>query len=557
MESPLEYPTPDAENGEPKIPRLNDLTGRILDDFQLVRRIGQGGMGQVYLARQLSLKRQVAVKILRTDLAANFTALQRFQNEAEAVASITHANIVQVYAIGHADGLHYMALEYVEGRNLRDYLIRKGPPEAPIAINIMRQVAAALQRAHELGFVHRDVKPENILLTRKGEVKVADFGLSRCFSGEQPLHITQSGVTMGTPLYMSPEQVQGHTVDPRSDIYSFGVTSYHMLAGEPPFKGQTPFEVALQHVQTEPVPLSDVRPDLPADLCAIVARMMMKKPEERYQSAREVLRDLTRLKEGLPSIVAQAALAQSASSTSTPIQSSPSAAIPLAAETQTMPMRSGIRGRWLVMAVLLLAAGSLGAAIHWKTSPRKLSDSTKADSYPLEKIENPARAQEDDLKKKLLQRDKSDQDAMNALLELALLFVREKRFDEALDLFASDKLRVAPALADANRSYQQMTAKSISQPTPFFLLVSAVGKGIVLSLRDQADESNKEFRKAMTVSVPPKAKVGQRQGVDLLLLRYDHWKRSVADALERNSKNLGSKPLDDYLNRYRQYTRLP
>jgi serine/threonine-protein kinase len=152
------------------MPRLNDLTGRTLGDFQLIRRIGQGGMGQVYLARQLSLKRQVAVKILRTDLAANVTALQRFQAEAEAVAQITHANIVQVYAIAQADGLHYMALEYVEGRNLRDYLSRKGSPEAGIAINIMRQVAAALHRAHELGFVHRDIKPENILLTRKGEV---------------------------------------------------------------------------------------------------------------------------------------------------------------------------------------------------------------------------------------------------------------------------------------------------------------------------------------------------------------------------------------------------
>ncbi len=299
MENPLELPTPPTLRTVPHALPPTDLTGRVLGDFQLIRCLGQGGMGHVYLARQLSLKRQVAVKILRTDLAANDTALQRFRQEAEAVARITHSNIVQVYSIDQADGLHYMALEYVEGRNLRDFINRKGPPDIAVAITIMRQVAAALQRASELGFVHRDIKPENILLTKRGEVKVTDFGLSRCFASEQPLNITQSGVTMGTPLYMSPEQVQGHAVDPRSDIYSFGITCYHMLAGEPPFKGQTPFEVALQHVQNEAPPLAEIRPDLPPDLCAIVHKMMAKKPEDRYQTGREVLRDLNRLKDSL------------------------------------------------------------------------------------------------------------------------------------------------------------------------------------------------------------------------------------------------------------------
>src|SRR6266852_5106431 len=217
-----------------------DLTGKTLDDFLVLRRLGEGGMGQVYLAEQISLKRNVALKILRAEMAANPTALQRFRHEAEAVAKATHANIVQVYAIGEAEGLRYMALEYVEGRNLREFLAKKGPPELPVALSIMRQVAAALQRASELGIVHRDVKPDNILLTRKGEVKVADFGLSRVLDGDQPaVNLTQSGVTMGTPLYMSPEQVEGKAVDVRTDVYSFGVTCYHMLAGHPPFRGET------------------------------------------------------------------------------------------------------------------------------------------------------------------------------------------------------------------------------------------------------------------------------------------------------------------------------
>src|SRR5262249_34748878 len=243
-------------------------------DFELIRRIGMGGMGQVYLARQRSLKRQVAVKILKGELAANQTNLRRFQAEAEAVANLTHAHIVQVYAIGEDQGLHYMALEYVDGRNLKDLLEKKGIPELPQALEIMRQVASALERAGELGFVHRDIKPENILLSKKGEVKVTDFGLSRCFSADSPLHLTQSGVTMGTPLYMSPERARGQPVDPRSDIYSFGVPCSHMLAGEPPFRGSTAFDVALQHVQGEVRPLGTIRTDLPAELCAIVHKMM-------------------------------------------------------------------------------------------------------------------------------------------------------------------------------------------------------------------------------------------------------------------------------------------
>lgn len=161
-----------------------NLAGRTVGDFRIVRRLGQGGMGQVFLAEQLSLKRKVALKFLRSDLVANPSALARFRAEAESIAKINHANIVQVYMLGELDGQQFMALEYVEGLNLRDYLTRKGPMDVPRALLVMRQVAAALQRASEAGVVHRDIKPENILLTRSGEVKVADFGLSR-FSGNR------------------------------------------------------------------------------------------------------------------------------------------------------------------------------------------------------------------------------------------------------------------------------------------------------------------------------------------------------------------------------------
>ncbi len=314
-----------------------DQSGRTVGDFRLLRRLGEGGMGQVYLAEQLSLKRRVALKLLRTELAGNETSRKRFEAEAKAVAQLTHANIVQVYQYGDHEGQHYMALEYIDGRNLRDYVSRKGPPDLPIALSIMRQVAAALQRAAEMGIIHRDIKPENILLTRKGEVKVTDFGLSRIVGPDpQALNLTQTGVTMGTPLYMSPEQVEGRPLDHRTDIYSFGVSCYHMLAGQPPFEGENAFAVALQHVQTDPIPLTEIRPDLPPAVCGVVMKMMAKQPEDRYQSAREIVKDLRQLGDGKNGGLVPLSLPDSAAKTST-LPHLPAAAGAAAARPRALP----------------------------------------------------------------------------------------------------------------------------------------------------------------------------------------------------------------------------
>ncbi len=172
---------PDAASSSTPPPASNevDWTGKVLGEFRILHRLGRGGMGEVYLAEQTSLKRKVALKLLNPELASNARSLQRFKAEAENVARATHANIVQIYTIGHVDDVNYLALEFVEGRNLREFLEKKGTPELALGLHIMMQVAAALQRASELGIIHRDIKPENILLTKKGEVKVTDFGLSR------------------------------------------------------------------------------------------------------------------------------------------------------------------------------------------------------------------------------------------------------------------------------------------------------------------------------------------------------------------------------------------
>lgn len=276
-------------------PRDPDLSGRHLGDYQLLRRLASGGMADVYLAEQQSLRRQVAFKILRSSLAEDETYVRRFHNEAQAAAALVHANIVQIYEVGCIDGIHFIAQEYVPGQNLKQFLKRRGPLKVRTAVNVMRQVASALHRAGQRGIVHRDIKPENIMLAPDGEVKVADFGLARVTGDGGQLNLTEVGVTLGTPLYMSPEQIESRELDPRSDIYSFGVTCYEMLTGQPPFQGDTALSVALQHVRQEPRRLEEHRPDLPPELCRIVHKMLAKDPARRYQDPAELLRDLRTL----------------------------------------------------------------------------------------------------------------------------------------------------------------------------------------------------------------------------------------------------------------------
>ena len=285
----------DSSQQPDRTPAETDLSGRQLGNFRLLRRLGRGAMAEVYLAEQSLLRRRVAVKILKPELADDRTYLRRFQREAQAAASLVHANIVQIYEVGHIDGLHFIAQEYIQGQNLREWITRNGPPDLPHALSVMRQVAAALAKAAEQGVVHRDVKPENIMLTPSGEVKVADFGLARIAREGETIDLTRIGITMGTPLYMSPEQVEGKPLDHRSDLYSFGVTCYHMLGGSPPFSGETALGVAVQHLKKQPEPLENLRPDLPAPLCRLVHKMLAKEPEHRCQSALDVLRELRRL----------------------------------------------------------------------------------------------------------------------------------------------------------------------------------------------------------------------------------------------------------------------
>ncbi|QEL16150.1 serine/threonine-protein kinase [Limnoglobus roseus] len=501
-----------------------DLTGKTLGDFYVQRKLGQGGMGQVYLARQLSLKREVALKLLNTHLAQNETALKRFQAEAEAIAQISHPNIVQVFAIGENDGLRYMALEYVRGLNLRDYLERKGPPELTIALSILRQVAAALQRASELGIVHRDIKPENILLTRKVEVKVADFGLSRLTQGEQlPLNLTQSGVTVGTPLYMSPEQVRGQATDHRSDIYSLGVTAYHLLAGEPPFTGANAIDVAMKHVNEEPPPLNAVRPDLPADLCALVHKMMAKRPTDRYQSAKEILRDVAKLREGhalgFTQMLAVGPATLPSLGLSLPLPSTTTAQLPLVPPPSRWPVRilaalavAGVfTGGWFLFGRLHPPAAAMAGPTEPGLPAARLPEAVKLIS-----------ARESDLLARLDKRAATAAEVIDASIDLGLLYVKEHRYPEAEKVFHQLEHE------------KPDRARPVNPQFPVQATVSRLGIGIVQAHQDKAKDSIATFRSAIDPLRKPLA-LGLLQQ---FLMEHRDLVLAVAEAVQRDADNL-------------------
>lgn len=270
-----------------------DLTNRQIAGYTVLHRLGVGGMSEVYLAFQESLHRHVALKVMRSDYVGSEDHEKRFLQEARAVASIMHPNIVQVYDVGKFESVHYIAQEYVPGSNLHAYIQRRGALPVAECLSILWQAASALQKAATIGVVHRDIKPDNLLLTPDGDVKITDFGLAR--ANGQELHLTAVGVALGTPLYMSPEQVQGHRVDSRSDLYSLGATAYHMLVGRPPFTGETPIALAMQHVQAMPLPICDLRPDAPESLVAIVHKLLQKSPQDRFADASQLTDALHRV----------------------------------------------------------------------------------------------------------------------------------------------------------------------------------------------------------------------------------------------------------------------
>jgi beta-lactam-binding protein with PASTA domain/tRNA A-37 threonylcarbamoyl transferase component Bud32 len=268
------------------------LSGR----YALISHLARGGMADVYVGHDQLLDRRVAIKILHPEFAANEAFVERFRREAQAAANLNHVNIVDIYDWGRDQDVYFMVMELIQGRNLREELRSQGALDPRRVAEIAISVAAALGAAHERGLVHRDVKPANVLLTPEGEVKVTDFGIARAWDDSDQL--TRTGAVIGTATYFSPEQAQGLSADGRSDIYALGVVMYELLTGVPPFVGESPVSVAYQHVREVAPPPSDLNPNIPDTLDAIVMRCLEKDPRKRYQTAGELSADLERFLAG-------------------------------------------------------------------------------------------------------------------------------------------------------------------------------------------------------------------------------------------------------------------
>ncbi|MFO0425456.1 MAG: serine/threonine-protein kinase [Planctomyces sp.] len=266
-----------------------------LGDFELKKRLGKGGMGEVYLARQVSLDRVVALKTLSKELAKKEDFVKRFLREARSMAKLDHVNIVKVYAVDSFRGIHFAAIEYIDGKSIQNWLDHIGLFSVGDAVHVAIICGQAMQHAHDQNMVHRDIKPDNILVTKKGVVKVADFGLAKVIDDDD-VSMTQSGTGLGTPLYMAPEQARNAKhVDHRCDIYALGATLYHLLTGKLPFRGDSALELIIAKEKGSYPSARSVRPEVPERLDLIIDKMMAKDPAHRYKSCNEVVRDLAGL----------------------------------------------------------------------------------------------------------------------------------------------------------------------------------------------------------------------------------------------------------------------
>jgi len=253
--------------------------------YEILDRISEGGMATVFRARRLEDGGIVALKILREQFASDVEFITRFEREARAVSELIHPHMVRVYDSGADGNVHFIAMEYVEGENLKEYIRRHSRLEAPRALEIAAQVCDALEYAHAHGIVHRDIKPQNILLTREGRVKVTDFGIARAMSSAT---ITQTGTVLGSVQYLSPEQARGAAVGPSTDIYSLGVVLFEMVTGTLPFEGDSPIATALAHVNQTPPPPRGLAPALPVRVEGIILFALAKSPSRRYRTPGEM-----------------------------------------------------------------------------------------------------------------------------------------------------------------------------------------------------------------------------------------------------------------------------
>src|SRR5687768_6875468 len=359
--------------------------------YRILEKLGAGGMGEVYLAEDMKLGRKVAIKILSAEYTTNKDRLHRFEQEAAAASNLNHPNILTIHEVGSDDGRHFIATEYIDGVTLRQKAA-EAPLEVRQVLDIAIQIASALEEAHAAGIVHRDIKPDNVMVRRNGYVKVLDFGLAKLTetvdrspsdaeAATRVLVQTDAGVVMGTSQYMSPEQARGKPVDARSDIWSLGVVIYELVTGRTPFEGETSTDVIIGITQKEPPPLARYAPNVPAELEWIVTKALRKDREERYQTAKELGTDLRRLKQRLEfqSELERSAPVGFTTSASTDVASAPTAparAVATAEKAVTQVSSAEYIATEIkrhkvaaaIIALLLLAGTAAGFYLYYKRS---------------------------------------------------------------------------------------------------------------------------------------------------------------------------------------------
>ena len=353
--------------------------------YRIVRKLGSGGMADVYLAEDEELGRRIAIKILNDRHANDESFVERFRREAKNAAGLSHPNIVSIYDRGEAEGTYYIAMEYLDGRSLKELVVARGPLPISDAIDATRQVLAALRFAHRKGVVHRDIKPHNVMADADGRLKVTDFGIARAGVSQ----MTEAGSIIGTAQYLSPEQARGAAVDQRSDLYSVGVVLYEMLTGTTPFSGDTPVEIAMKHLSDAPRPPSVERPDIPPDLDMIVLRALAKSPDDRFQTAEEMDAELERVARGA-GVSTETADAATAVLSGTALSSAPTAIVPPRRPPATTrpgyryaepPPRRRPFWPWLLALLLVVLAGVAGWYAYGQIQDSLGSDATASVPY--------------------------------------------------------------------------------------------------------------------------------------------------------------------------------
>jgi len=389
----------EATDGDDGRSRTDPLIGRdIVGRFTIYKKIGAGGMGAVYRAKQKGMDRDVAIKVLLRELTENETVLRRFHIEALAVSKLRHPNTIQIFDFGETDdGLLYIAMEYLEGRPLQKVLSEERQLSVRRALNVALQMARSLREAHSKGIVHRDLKPDNVILETVGEesdfVKVLDFGVAKLADGDgQQKTLTKAGSIFGTPKYMSPEQSRGGEIDARSDIYAIGVLLYEMLIGKAPFDAESPLGILIKHIQEQPPLFQEMRPDIvvPEPVETFVLKLLEKDTERRPQTAEAVIRELEGLIEGLPEIFRNVVTRADAEAAGIEITTSSRTV----ADTQLGPMTQTVgaqqdktmlatpgtrRRRWplvVIAALIMVLAGGGGILASLDRLPASYTDFT-------------------------------------------------------------------------------------------------------------------------------------------------------------------------------------